>query len=282
MFKFRLKKVLLTIGLSVFLLKNVTFAQDTANQSDPNVVEVTSFDVDTAIYDVKQLQDSMDEITKELYSLDEKELQDNVDGITDKYRETRKEIVRVISDITSTTTEVSEALKKINLYKQQLFLATKEIKFIRETSEKTKGYISKFTNFLYKTKNDLYTNDSNGIDDLKLIINSDDIPRTLANDYVVKSMLVQFDELVAKLQTEESDKILLLKRINNLKMTAKDQIKVYQNHLVRLQEKKDYLLQFIQLYKNDKFRSQAVLNNLFNSRKEIDTKISDLVQEINK
>jgi len=263
------------VVVSVFLLKNISFAENSTDNK-----EVSSFDVETAIYDVRQLKDSMDEITKQLYTLDEKELQENIDGITEKYRETRKEIVRVINDINNTTTEVSEALKKLNLYKQQLFLATKEISQITEDIEKTKEYISKFTNFLYKTKNDFYTKDSNEIDDLKLLVNSDKVPETLANDYVIKSMLIQFDELISKLQNDESNKIKLLKRINALKVTAKEQIKNYQDQIVKLQEKKNYLLQFIELYKNDRFRSQAVLNSLFNSRKEVDMKIKNLVLEI--
>ena len=273
--KISLKKLLWIVVVSVFLLKNISFAENSTDNK-----EVSSFDVETAIYDVRQLKDSMDEITKQLYTLDEKELQENIDGITEKYRETRKEIVRVINDINNTTTEVSEALKKLNLYKQQLFLATKEISQITEDIEKTKEYISKFTNFLYKTKNDFYTKDSNEIDDLKLLVNSDKVPETLANDYVIKSMLIQFDELISKLQNDESNKIKLLKRINALKVTAKEQIKNYQDQIVKLQEKKNYLLQFIELYKNDRFRSQAVLNSLFNSRKEVDMKIKNLVLEI--
>gem|GEM_PF-5426692 len=53
---------------------------------------------------MQELQASVDQITQELYTMDAKEKTDA--GISDKYRETRKEVVNVINNITKTTENV--------------------------------------------------------------------------------------------------------------------------------------------------------------------------------
>lgn len=82
-------------------------------------------------------------------------------------------------------------LKKIAVYKKQIYLNQKELRQTREDLETTKEYLRDFTNFMYKLDNDLYSSTADQIDELKLLIKSDNIPQTLAWDYLVKSMVLQ-------------------------------------------------------------------------------------------
>jgi len=82
-------------------------------------------------------------------------------------------------------------IKKIADYKKQTFIAYKELKEIRDSETMTKDYISDFSNFVYKLSNKYDDSSLSTIDDIKLIINSDNIPLTLANDYLAESMLLQ-------------------------------------------------------------------------------------------
>ena len=75
----------------------------------------------------------------------------------------------------------------------------------------TKQYIKDFSNFIYKLDNKLYNEDSNSIDDMKLLINSDNIPLTLANDSLVQSMLLQLDDLMTSFQENEQQQIETIK-----------------------------------------------------------------------
>ncbi|MEI7919504.1 MAG: hypothetical protein WCH65_04850 [bacterium] len=50
----------------------------------------------------------------------------------------------------------------------------------------TKQYIEDFSNFMYKLDNKLYDQEDNTIDSLKLLVNSDNVPRTLANDNMIE------------------------------------------------------------------------------------------------
>ena len=111
---------------------------------------------------MKELQGSVEDITQELYELDEKEREMK---ISQKYRDTRKEIVRVIQAINHTEDQVSSMLKKITVYKKQIFLSQKELKETKKELEKTKSIYARFHQFYVQKDQSLYsTNDK--IDEL--------------------------------------------------------------------------------------------------------------------
>lgn len=227
---------------------------------------------------MKDLQDSVEDITQELYDLDEKE---RVDGeISQKYRDTRKEIVRVIQAINSTTDHVGSMLKKIAVYKKQIFLNQKELKETQTELEKTKEYLQDFTTFMYKVDQNLYTDSTDQIDELKLMLTSDNIPQTLASAYSVKSMVLQFNELLAELDASEAKQASLITKLNKLKINTKNQVKNYDNELEKLQQKKNYLIHFLELYKNDRFREKSTFDNIFNSVKDVHIAVKALVSDI--
>ena len=78
-----------------------------------------SFNVTDASKTIKELQGSIENITKQLYELDNKEIWSNWD-LSEKYREIRSEIVSVIQDINYTTDYVGTMLQKISTYKKQM------------------------------------------------------------------------------------------------------------------------------------------------------------------
>jgi vacuolar-type H+-ATPase subunit I/STV1 len=133
---------------------------------------------------------------------------------------------------------------------------------------------------MYKLENELYGHQTTEIDEIKLLLTSDNIPRTLANDHLVKSMLLQFNDLMTNLDDTEDKQITLIKRLNKLKINAKNDVKDYGKQLEKLQQKKNYLIQFMELYKNDKFQSDAEIENLFNSVNDVYTAMAVMVDDI--
>lgn len=271
-----MKKV---IGLlsAIFLLGgiNLCTAQDISNIS----AEVGDFDVKTAMTNVQNLKSNLDELIQELYALDEQERgTDNV--ISDKYRTTRNEIVKVIQTINTTTDTIAQQLKKIETYKKLMILTYKEIQSSRSGMVETKEYIEDFINFIYKMDNKLYDGETNTIDEIKLLINSDNIPLTLANDSLIQSMLTQLSELMDNFQINEEKQLETIKKLNQLKSQAKASIEEYQNEIEQLQQKKNYLLQFMQLYQSDSSQRQLTIDNFFESTKDVYAKIAEFVKDI--
>jgi hypothetical protein len=242
---------------------------------------VTDFDVQSAMTNMQDLKNNLDQVIQELYSLDEKERGDD-NAISDKYRATRKEIVNVIQTINQTTDIIGEQLQKIVTYKKLMLLTYKDIQASRSGMVETKQYIEDFSNFIYKLDNKLYNENTNTIDDIKLIINSDNIPRTLANDYMVESMILQLNDLMNSFKDNEETQLETIKKLNELKTRTKETIQQYQNEIEKLQQKKNYLLQFMKLYQNDKTQRQLSIDNFFESTKGVYDKTVELVKDIKK
>lgn len=243
--------------------------------------EIADFDVQNAMTDIQSLKGNLDELIEELYSLDEKERGTN-NEISEKYRTTRNEIVKVIQTINSTTDTITEQLKKIETYKKLMLLTYKEIQGSRSGMVDTKAYIEEFANFIYKLDNKLYNEETNSIDEIKLLINSDNIPLTLANDHLVQSMILQLNDLMNNFQENEEKQLETIKKLNQLKSKAKASITEYQNEIEQLQQKKNYLLQFMKLYQNDSTQRQLTIDTLFESTKSVYEKMVELINDAKK
>lgn len=271
------KKILYTIA--VLLLGGINLC--TAQELNTATAEVSDFDIKSAMSNMEELKTNLDEVVQQLYSLDEKERGDN-NAISDKYRATRQEIVNVIQTINTTTDNISQQLKKIETYKKLMLLTYKDIQSSRSGMVDTKQYIEDFTNFIYKFDNKLYDKNTNTIDEIKLLINSDNIPLTLANDSLVQSMLIQLNELMTNFQQNEAQQLETIKKLNELKSKTKESIGQYEIEIEKLQQKKNYLLQFMKLYQNDKTQRQLSINNFFESTKGVYDKTIELVKDIKK
>lgn len=256
---------------------SVSIAQNTSITA----AELTDFDVQSAMQDMQSLKKNLDAVIEELYVLDGKER--GVDNtISDKYRETRKEIVNVIQTINQTTDTINQQLEKITTYKKLMLLTYQDIQSSRSGMVDTKQYIEDFSNFVYKLDNKLYDNETNTIDELKLFINSDNVPVTLANDYMMQSMMVQLNDLMNNFQENEETQLGTMKKLNDLKTKTKNTIEQYQIEIEKLQQKKNYLLQFMKLYQNDEEQRQLSINNFFESTKGVYDKTVELVKDIKK
>lgn len=241
---------------------------------------VSNFDVTTAYDTMQSLQASVSGIVAELYALDAQQM--SGDTISDKYREVRNEIVSVIQTINTTTEDVSTMLNKIATYKKMIYIAYQDLQSSRSGFADTKEYLASFANFIYKLDNKLYDGETQTIDNVKLIINSDNIPRTLANDAMVESMLIQFNDLLSSFTNNEEKQVALIKKLNQLKIKAQADIKDYAIQLEQLQQKKNYLMQFISLYSKDSSQRQLTINTLFDSTKSVYEKIVELAKWVKK
>jgi chromosome segregation ATPase len=269
------------IGFVAFLLLFGGINMTTAQEISEIPTEIADFDVQNAMTDIQSLKGNLDELIEELYSLDEKERGTN-NEISENYRTTRNEIVKVIQTINSTTDTITEQLKKIETYKKLMLLTYKEIQGSRSGMVDTKAYIEEFANFIYKLDNKLYNEETNSIDEIKLLINSDNIPLTLANDHLVQSMILQLNDLMNNFQENEEKQLETIKKLNQLKSKAKASITEYQNEIEQLQQKKNYLLQFMKLYQNDSTQRQLTIDTLFESTKSVYEKMVELINDAKK
>jgi len=240
-------------------------------------IDTDSFDVENAAETIKTLQDSVNDIIEQLYEIDDKEVNDN-GSVSDKYKEIRKEIVSVIQDINKTTEYVSTMVSRIALYKDQIQANVQALRETREWIDLSKEYIQEFSNFLYKLNNQIsYENE---IDDTRLIaLSNNNIAVTLSNEQLVKSILEQFNDMMTSLDVDEEKQVSLIKVLNKLKVKASENVESYQAILSVLNQKKNYLIQFMQLYKDDLLAEQK-FSMIFDNIKDVYTAVQWIISNI--
>jgi len=240
---------------------------------------VDNFNVETALGDVRWLKSTIDTLTQQLFELDAQEIGSG--GMSEKYREVRDEIVTVISTIQTTTDQIDGMMRRVASYKQNIDRTAQTIKTLRHEIDETKKLVEEFAIFLYQTNNHIADPEKGIIDEVKLLIHSDNIPRTLANQQIVESMLIQFTDLLGKLSETEKKHVEAIVKLNELRIDAKHDILVYGAELEKMQQKRQYLLQFIQLYTDGSLQQHSI-GGIFQNPQSVHDAIMTMVDNVSK
>ena len=235
--------------------------------------------INWAIDRVSKLQTDIDKITDELFKLDEEEKAKDPNMST-SYRQARSEIVRVISSINKANTNLESSLNRLIQYQKQMKEFLKELRQAEKSAEKGKEYLNEYMTLLYKTQLKIYNEGGDKIDDIKLFINSDNFNETLVWNDLLSAMTVELSDLIDKSVKEEDKKTKLLTNLWSLKVSAQESIQEYRSEIDRLEQKKQYLIKFINLYReksNEKF--EAILTSKEDLNKMVLTFIDDIVKK---
>jgi murein DD-endopeptidase MepM/ murein hydrolase activator NlpD len=252
----------------------------TSAQEDVSVdTTIEQFDVDGALGDVRTLKATIDVLTQQLFELDARERTE--EGISEKYQEVRNEIVSVITTIQTTTDEIDTMMRRVAGYKKNIETTAQTVKVLRNEIDETKRVLKEFAVFLYQTNNYIADPEKWAIDEIKLLIHSDNIPRTLSNQQLVEAMMGQFVELLDKLEAAEKKHIEAIVKLNELRINARHDIIVYSEELEKMQQKKLYLSQFIDLYTNGSLQTNTI-GGIFQSPKSVHDTILSMVDSLYK
>ena len=272
-------KIFVILTWFFLCLSSVYAAWEVSLQDLKQSVQLTKDDnslINNAMEKVATLQTDIETITKELFELDEKEKEKDP-NLTTSYRQARAEIVRVISSINSASSEISVALKKLVTYQKQMRDLLAQLQEAQKSSEKAKEYLSEYMTLLYKMQLKIYDQDWEHIDDIRLFVNSDNFNETFIGNDLLSAMTVELWELIERSNQEEIKKTNILSKLWDLKVAAQESIKQYRQEIETLEQKKQYLLNFIQLYKieaNTKFES------IFKSKSDVNKMVLTFIDDI--
>ncbi|MBQ2600195.1 hypothetical protein II582_02280 [bacterium] len=101
----------------------------------------------------------------------------------------------------------------------------------------------------------------------------------MSNEQLVKSILEQFNDMMTSLDVDESRQVQLVKTLNKLKLKASENVESYTAILSVLNQKKNYLIQFMELYKEDKLAEQK-FSMIFDNIKDVYTAIQSIISNI--
>lgn len=244
-----------------------------------NSVMLTTDDnalINAAVSRVSKLQDDIETIKEELSKLDEEQRDKNSDMSTN-YKQARFEMVKVISSIKWTSETLSWSLEKLTQYQKKMKDLLKQLRDAEVSEKKAKEYMDEYMTLLYKMQLKIYDQDGENIDDIRLFVNSDNFNETFIWNDLLSAMTVQLWELVDKSSNEKEKKTKLLTKLWKLKIEAQESIKEYRNEIERLEQKKQYLINFMKLYKE---KSDSKLESILTSKVDVNKMVLTFIDDI--
>jgi len=262
---------------TIFLQNPETILVDPVSSEDvyysKNPLE---FDIEQALETMKTLDLGINEISDKIRDLD-KEYSSN----DTQYKKTRDEVMYVINDIRDTKESLKLGIQKIRTYQRIILQWWQKIEEIRSDVQQMKDYIAQFTTYLYKLHNDLYDKDGD-INEIKLYIEADwsSLITPLSNAYLVETFVSKIDELVERLRNHEKQQIQRIKTSIIHKINARQEMDSYKNKIENLEQKRKYLVEYLELYKSNKSKIEWTIATLFDTRKDVHASIVESIQQI--
>ena len=234
--------------------------------------------INGAMNKVEKLKKDIDKVTNELFALDEIEKQKDP-NLSESYREARVEMVKVLASINAATENVSNSLKRLVAYQRQIKTLVKELRDTQVSAEKAKEYLKEYMTLLYKMQLKIYDQNGENIDDVRLFVNSDNFNETFIWNDLLEAMTVELSELIDKSEKEEERKTILLSKLWDLKLSAQKSIEYYRDQVDKLEQKKQYLLNFIRLYKRSA-TDASKLDMVFKDKEDVNKMVLSFVDDI--
>lgn len=236
------------------MVLNMTFAQTTGVQQ----LELTQDAVfRTAVDQVANLRLSLFDFRKQLVLMDKASKEKNKGELETQYKEVRSEMVRVIQDIDRSTIKITRTLKALYSYKLKLQESIQELQETKQHLEIWRKYLNQLLLLVYKMEREIYSEDGESIDALKLFVKSDAMPQLLAGDDTLKILLNQINTLMKEATIQEQQKSETIDKLVRLKTQSQKSLDLYKTEIEKLEQKKAYLISFMQLYNEKKLWTSA-------------------------
>lgn len=271
---------IITIFWLIFCLSTSVYATWEVSLSNLKETVMLSSDenslINAAIDRVEKLKTDIESLTDELFKLDAIEKEKNPE-LSTSYRQARSEIVRVITSIKWANSNLSSSLKNLSKYQKQMKEYLKELREVQVSSVRAKEYLNEYMILLYKAQLKIYDQDWENIDDIRLLANSDNFNETFIWNDLISAMTVQLSELINRSSQEEEKKTSLLTKLWSLKIAAQENIETYRKEIERLEQKKQYLISFINLYKQ---KADEKFESILTSKEDVNKMVLGFIDDI--
>jgi hypothetical protein len=110
---------------------------------------------------------------------------------------------------------------------------------------------SKFLDIIYKLTNELYSAESE-IDDIKLFLKSENISTDLSNGDLMQMISLRYEQLINYIDSKQIKLKNLLATLEESQLQYKSKLSEYQKKLEILNQQKEYLIEYVQIYSSSK------------------------------
>ena len=219
-------------------------------------------DIDTVITDIEKIQNQRKENSE-------------------NYIATMKQIKRVIIDIKTTKQTITDSARKINIYTQRMIETKANLQETITYINNTRDTLSKLLPALFVIQN-AYTNQAGSIDDLKLLLDSQDwLSETLTFDDMLQWLSAKLDTILWDLTIAQKRYTQTVKNLHETRKDLKKTVLTYREKISILEEQRAYLLDFLSLYKWNKVKLDKKITNLFETREQLKRRIAIVIDKAN-
>lgn len=235
--------------------------------------DMSGFDTREAIKTVNALSSDISGVVAEIQTLQEQR-NDNEES----YQSMLAQVKRVIIDIAETKKTISDAVMKMNVLNKDIANTVRSLQDTRGYILESKESLSRLVELLYLVQNDYYGAGGESIDDIKLLLKSDNISDALSTDDLMNSLIVQFNTLIEDLTDHQTTYAAQYKSYNEMRADYKKTVIAYENRIQTLNEQKAYLMDFLKLYRSNKAVLNDQMKDLFQTRTQLKTKIAKIAK----
>ena len=234
-----------------------------------------------AIEQVSWLKNSLIIFKQRLAEMDEASKDNHGWELDEQYKEVRSEMVKVIQDINASTQKMTTTIQTLYRFREEL---QKNVKVLEETKyhlEVAKKYLNQLLFMVYKMEREIYNETWDEVDLLKTFVKSDVMPQLLAWDDTLRILLNQINSLLQKTSAQEQQKTDTVKRLTELKVSAQKSLDYYKTEMQKLDQKRAYLMSFMQLYSEKKLQDYIDFDTAWDEWKLhnlINWMVADIVQ----
>ncbi len=188
--------------------------------------------------------------------------------IDSKILETKQSIQLVLDQAKKTQYTMDNALKQVMSYTNKIKQTKAEIDKTNKDKEIARATAGKFLDILYKMGNEFYSADQE-IDDLKLLLKSENIASDLSNQELFEMLTLRFDQLINFIDSKQNNLKTLLGTLEEQHLQYKTKLEEYSKQLDILNQQKEYLVEYIKIYAQNKSTLIAKESDLQKSRQQL-------------
>ncbi|MFA7284201.1 MAG: peptidoglycan DD-metalloendopeptidase family protein [Candidatus Absconditabacterales bacterium] len=216
--------------------------------------------------ELQNIQKQFDEINSQKKKLDNKilEAKQSIQVVLDQAKKTQISMSKTLEQVMGYTTKIKETKAEIDKTNKD-----------KEIARATAG---KFLDILYRIGNELQSSDQE-VDDFKLLLKSENIATDLSNQELFQMLTMRFDQLIGYIDTKQNTLKDLLSKLEEQHLQYKTKLEEYRRQLDILNQQKEYLIEFIKIYSENKNNLINKESDLQKSRKQLLDELQDIIMK---
>ncbi len=201
------------------------------------------------------------------------------DRVHSRYEEISSSLENIIWKMEESKDNMSKIRIKVNMQTRRIWILENKLIDINNDINETKDDIVKYTNILYRINNDFYWS-AREIDDVRLLVSSNNIADSLSSEEIIKSMVIKMDDMMSLMNDKQSSYEEYSNELISLREDNRRKVEEYQTQIDIYEEQQKYLWQLLSYLEEDKEDIDEYYESIFEDKKSVQNRISNINKQV--